>query len=94
MEISIPSDNIQYLLKDSNEVINSPRLQSQISKVNELLVVIKKRNAFRNDQNVLNSILKYFPNVEHRNTIQSFINTLNHKQIDHGDFENVYGMLR
>lgn len=89
--LKISTDIIDCLLEEFGEIINSKRLRSQINTIAELIDVIWKRNIFSNDQNALNTILKYISVSEEREVVQNYIGILDQNGSADGS-TNVYGV--
>lgn len=86
--ISISSEILDCLLEEFEEFINSKRSRSRISTIADLIDVLCKRNVFFTDaQHVTDIIHKYLPSGV-RDTIQSYINSINHNKNVSG---NSYG---
>lgn len=88
--LQISSDTLSCLRAEFDESINSKRLSSQITSIEQLIRVLWNRNLFNSDENTKNHIFKYIQCTEHRAIIQDYINSLN--TIDnHNASQNVYG---
>lgn len=90
--IHISHEILNNLLDEYTECINSKRQQSRIATFEDLIRVLWKRDVFCSDRNA-SSIIKYFPNSAQRDTIQTFIRSLNGSKTTNNNPENVYGII-
>lgn len=90
--INISSDLLDCLVEEFEELINSKRLRSQISKISELIDVLWKRNIFHSDKSASNTLLKYISNDSQREVVRNYIGVLNLSGNADGS-GNVYGLF-
>lgn len=89
--IHISTEILIRLVDEFVECINSKRIQSRIVTIEDLIKILWKRDILYSDHNI-RSIVKYFPNSDHRDIIKSFITYLNGSDIL-GNSGNNYGIV-
>lgn len=87
--INISLDVTDCLLDECEEFINSKRLSSRISKIDELIHVLWIRNIFNTDKHLFSTIFKHLP-ISQQSIIRDYIVTLNPSEIVHNS-GNIYG---
>lgn len=90
--LQISSDILSCLRAEFEESINSKRLTSQITTIEQLIRVLWNRNLFYSDENTKSHIFKYIRSSEQRDIIQGYITSLTATDDFNGP-QNVYGSI-
>lgn len=90
--LQISSDILSCLRAEFEESIDSKRLSSKITSIEQLIRVLWNRNLFYGDENTKHQIFKYIQCNEHRNIIQDYITSLTAIDNLNGQ-QNVYGSI-
>lgn len=90
MTIPISPDLLKSFLDEFDDGINSKRLKSRITTIEDLIQILSNRNLLHSDQSIM-KITKYFSNNEQRKIVREYIHSL-YCSVPVGNPRNIYGM--